>query len=182
MDRLSPTGRSILGYLSFQERSGYDIRQAASRNLVWGVSDGQLYPQLRELHANGLIEPSGPPNTVRARQRWRLTDRGRAALRAWVQADIDQLQMRDENLAKLLFADQFGADAMIELLRRRREIFVELKELKQIAPGAHRTPSDEAEGRLGPGLVHGYGLDFADFNIDWCDRAIAAVRRNAREP
>jgi len=36
----------MLGYLSPLERGGYQIRQAAKRNLAWKVSDGQLYPQL----------------------------------------------------------------------------------------------------------------------------------------
>ena len=46
---LTPTGWSILGFLSLQDRNGYEIRQAARRSVeqFWGVSDGQLYPQLR---------------------------------------------------------------------------------------------------------------------------------------
>ena len=48
-----PTAGPVLGYLSLQERSGYQIRQAAKRNLAWKVSDGQLYPQLANLHDAG---------------------------------------------------------------------------------------------------------------------------------
>lgn len=180
-DELTPTARSILGFLSLQERSGYEIRQAARRNLAWRVSDGQLYPQLRHLHAAGMIEPAGPPDSRHARQRWRLTPAGHEALREWVTGDEDQLQMRDENLTKLLFADQFGPAAVLALLRRRRAMFEELREtLLATVPGAHRGHSDEAAGRLGPGLAHGYGLDFAALNIDWCDRAIAAVTKQDR--
>lgn len=175
-DDLTPTARSILGYLSLQERSGYEIRQAAKRNLAWKISDGQLYPQLANLHAAGLIEPAGPADQVHARQRWRLTQAGRRALEEWVLSEADQLVIRDENLTKLLFADQFGPDAVLALLRRRRAEFTELRQrLLAITPGASRQPADEEAGRLGPGLAHSYGLDFAVLNIDWCDRAIAAV-------
>jgi len=181
-DELTPTARSILGYLSLQERSGYEIRQATRRNLAWKVSDGQLYPQLANLHAAGMIEPAGPADQVHARQRWRLTPAGRRALEAWVLSEAEQLQVRDENLTKLMFADQFGSDAMLALLRRRRAEFAELRQrLLAISPGNDRQPSDEEVGRLGPGLAHSYGLDFAAFNIDWCDRAIAAVLKQ-RQP
>src|SRR3954452_11186377 len=86
---LTPTGRAILGFLSFQPRSGYEIRAAARRSagLVWGINDGQLYPQLHELHERGLIEPPGEPEGPKSRQRWRLTDAGRAALHAWLREE-----------------------------------------------------------------------------------------------
>jgi PadR family transcriptional regulator AphA len=177
-DELTPTARSILGYLSLQERSGYEIRQAAKRNLAWKVSDGQLYPQLANLHRAGLIEPAGPADQAHARQRWRLTPAGHQALEQWVLGEADQLVLRDENLTKLLFADQFGPEAVLALLRRRRAEFAEMRQrLLAITPGGGRQPSDEEAGRLGPGLAHSWGLDFAALNIDWCDRAIAAVTK-----
>jgi PadR family transcriptional regulator, regulatory protein AphA len=177
-DELTPTARSILGYLSLQERSGYEIRQAARRNLAWKVSDGQLYPQLANLHGAGLIEAAGPADEVHARQRWRLTPAGHQALEKWVLSEADQLVVRDENLTKLLFADQFGPDAVLALLRRRRAEFAELRQtLLAITPGGSGQPADEEAGRLGPGLAQSYGLDFAALNIDWCDRAIAAVTK-----
>jgi DNA-binding PadR family transcriptional regulator len=175
---LTPTARSILGHLSLQERSGYEIRQATKRNLAWKVSDGQLYPQLAKLRAAGLIEPAGPADRVHARQRWRLTPSGEQALAAWVLSETEHLHVRDENLTKLMFADQFGPEAMLALLRRRQAEFTELRQrLLAINPGSGRQPSDEGAGRLGPGLAHRYGLDFAALNIDWCERAIAAVTR-----
>jgi hypothetical protein len=81
-----------------------------------------------------------------------------------------------------MFADQFGTETVLVLLRRRRAVFTELRDtLLAIEPGRGRRPSDEDAGRLGPGLAHSYGLDFAALNIDWCDRAIAAVTKQ-RQP
>ena len=77
---LTPTARAILGFLSLQPRSGYEIRAAARRSteLMWGVNDGQLYPQLHDLHERGLIEPAAEPEGPKSRQHWRLTDAGRS--------------------------------------------------------------------------------------------------------
>ena len=179
---LSPTGWTILGFLSLQERSGYEIREVAKRTvgLVWGISDGQLYPQLQELHQSGLIEPVGTPEGPRSRQVWRLTGDGGAALHGWLRAPSAPLQMRDENLVKILFADQLGTGALLDLLEERRRNYSAAREaLRAIVPRARRDNHGHDETVFGPGLVHLYGLTFVDAVVGWCDRAITSVRSNS---
>src|SRR4051812_6475213 len=164
---LTPTGWSILGFLSLQDRNGYEIRQAARRSVehFWGVSDGQLYPQLRNLHELGLIEPVQPGGSA---QTWRLTGDGRSALLQWLRAPSAPTRSRDENLVKLMFADQLGRHGVVDLLRERRASFEELRaEIAEIQPGAHRAGADEAAGRIGPGLVRDYGLSYLDAVVAW---------------
>src|SRR3954454_7057182 len=144
---LTPTGWSILGFLSLQDRNGYEIREAARRSVqhFWGVSDGQLYPQLHHLHALGLIEPveagGGPA------QRWRLTDEGRAALLEGLRAPSAVARGRDEDLVKLMFADELGRDGVLRLLRERRASFDQQRaRVADIEPGVHRDGNDESTG------------------------------------
>ena len=58
MSSLAPTARVILGFLSFEPRRGYDIKQVAdlSTRFFWGASYGQIYPELRRLEPAGLVE------------------------------------------------------------------------------------------------------------------------------
>jgi DNA-binding PadR family transcriptional regulator len=173
---LTPTGWSILGFLSLQDRNGYEIRQAARRSVehFWGVSDGQLYPQLRHVHDLGLIEPVESDD--RTAKTWRLTDDGRAALHQWLRAASAPARSRDENLVKLMFADELGRDGLRDLLCERRASFQQLRaQVADIEPGAHRRGADEAAGRVGPRLVHDYGLSYLDAVVAWCDRAIAEL-------
>jgi len=176
---LTPTGWSILGFLSLQERNGYEIRQAARRSVeaFWGVSDGQLYPQLRRLRDLGLIAPAEPAAGGRgAATTWRLTDAGRAALHGWLRAPSAPARSRDENLVKLMFADELGPAAVLELLGRRRSSLRAARDrVMEIKPGAHRHGDDERLGRVGPRLVHEYTLYSLDAAIGWCDRAIAEL-------
>src|ERR671932_515751 len=127
---LTPTARAVLGFLSFLPRSGYEIRAAARRSagLVWGVSDGQLYPQLHDLHERGLVEPAGDPEGPKSRQRWRLTDAGRSALHAWLREPPATTVLRDEGLTKLLFVDQVGLDVARQLIEQRRGGLVALQQ------------------------------------------------------
>ena len=174
---LTPTGWSILGFLSLQDRNGYEIRQAAHRSVehFWGVSDGQLYPQLRHLHELGLVAPvAGTASGRGAATTWRLSDQGRAALESWLRAPSSPTRSRDENLVKLLFADGLGRDVVVHLLRERRAGFLAMRDrVAEVEPGAHRNGEDAVLGRVGPRLVHEYGLSFLDAAIAWCDRAIA---------
>jgi DNA-binding PadR family transcriptional regulator len=180
---LTPTGWSVLGFLSLQDRNGYEIRQAARRSVehFWGVSDGQLYPQLRHLHELGLVAPTGAAGERGASMTWHLTDEGRAALETWVRAPSSPTRSRDENLVKLLFADDLGRDVVVDLLRERRAGFLAMRDrVAEVEPGAHRNGEDAVLGRVGPRLVHDYGLSFLEAAIAWCDRAIAKTD-NAKE-
>jgi len=60
------------------------------------------------------------------------------------------------------------------LLEQRHEAFRGMRErVAAVQPGVHRHGEDETVGRVGPRLVHDYGLSFLDAAIAWCDRAIA---------
>jgi PadR family transcriptional regulator AphA len=124
-EELTPTARTILGFLASHPRSGYEIREAAKRavSFFWGVSDGQLYPQLKQLAERNLIEAVDQPDGPRARQTWRLTKPGRAAFLAWLREPSAPLQTRDENLVKILFASQLDRGETVRLVQERRASF-----------------------------------------------------------
>ena len=182
-DELTPTAYTILGFLASHPRSGYEIREAAKRavSFFWGVSDGQLYPQLKQLAARGLIEPVDAPDGPRARQTWRLTSSGREALLGWLRAPSAPLQTRDENLVKLLFAAQLDRDEVVRLLGERRAAFQWFRDyLASVTPGAAWTDEERRAALPTPDLIRDYGLDFARTAIDWCDRVEAELRRSTK--
>lgn len=172
-EELTPTARTILGFLASHPRSGYEIREAAKRavSYFWGVSDGQLYPQLKLLAERGLIEAADQPEGPRAPQTWRLTDSGREAFRAWMREPSAPLQTRDENLVKILFAAQLDRAEVVRLVQERRESFRWFRQ--QIESAAQRTGWTDEERQASlptPEYIRDYGLGFAESAIDWCDR------------
>jgi len=180
-EELTPTARTILGFLASHPRSGYEIREAAKRSVshFWGISDGQLYPQLKQLAASDLIEAVDEPDGPRPRQVWRLTEHGRQALLAWLREPSAPPQTRDENLVKILFAAQLHPDETIRLVRERRASFQWLRgHLEALVPAADWTDEERASSVPTPGLIHDYGLTFAQSAIDWCDRVEATLKRS----
>ena len=180
---LTPTGWTILGFLSLSPRNGYQLRAAVRRSVgsFWGVSYGQLYPQLKTLARAGLIEETDPPEQAELTTRqtwWRLTETGADALREWLLEPAAQTQVRDEGLVKLLFSDHAGPEAMYRLIADRREGATRRKEVAEaIVPGAHWPTAGSPEGRarqadlLAAWLVRAHAIAMADAELSWCDTA-----------
>jgi PadR family transcriptional regulator, regulatory protein AphA len=177
-EELTPTARTILGFLASHPRSGYEIREAAKRavSFFWGISDGQLYPQLKLLAARQLIEPVEEPGGVRARQTWRLTDRGREEFLAWLREPSAPPQTRDENLVKILFAAQLDPSEALRLVDERRRTFQWLRDhLESVVPGTGWTDEERKSSVPTPDFIRDYGLGFAQSAIDWCDTVEAEL-------
>ena len=76
----------VLGLLSLGPRSGYDIKTVVDRStrFFWAASYGQIYPELRRLEEDGLIEGENAPRGGRGRRVYKLTKAGREALTEWL--------------------------------------------------------------------------------------------------
>ena len=167
---LSSTAYVILGMLGWRPMSGYEIKSIVDKSarLFWAASYGQIYPELRRLTAAGLIEGKANPQGGRKRNVYRLTSAGRGELRAWLQADPQVFELRDEGLLKLFFADADGqrsAVATLEAKRRHHQGLVEHLE------GVDATGGPEGYARL----VLRYGIELNAWITDWCERTIDAL-------
>jgi len=182
-EELTPTARTILGFLASHPRSGYQIREAAKRavSFFWGVSDGQLYPQLKLLADRNLIEAVDQPDGPRARQTWRLTAPGREAFLAWLREPSAPPQTRDENLVKILFASRLDPGETLRLIQERRTSFRWLAEhLDTVVPRTDWTAEERQASVPTPDLIRDYGLDFAQSAIAWCDKVEAELERSTQ--
>ncbi|WP_283137585.1 PadR family transcriptional regulator [Rhizohabitans arisaemae] len=183
---LTPTAWAILGFLSLKAQSGYEILRAAKRSMeaFWGISNGQLYPQLRFLAEQGLIRPVGEAEGPRSRQRWEITEEGGAALRWWLESISSPVQIRDENLVKLFFAGQSGPDLVGRLLEERKKIFTQFESVIDAVLPGDRLPEAEQAAALGaPELLFRYGKHFTKSTMRWIDqeerRVLDALRKTA---
>jgi PadR family transcriptional regulator AphA len=171
---LSPTAYVILGTLGWRPMSGYEIKSIVDKStrFFWAASYGQIYPELRRLAAAGLIEGKASPQGGRRRNVYRLTRAGRKELRAWLDADPEVFELRDEALLKLFFADATGGDSATGTLEAKRRIHEGIAErLKEI----------EATGRP-EGFAHvvlRYGIELNEWTADWCERAGRALEDEA---
>ena len=176
MRRLSGTALVVIGLLALRPRSGYEIKQTIDKTtrFFWNASYGQIYPELRRLAAAGLVEGEAAPRGGRARTVYALTGEGRRRLEEWLGEPDFRVDIRDEGLLKLFFADLLPGEAALGLLRVRRAAHERiLEQLRQIESGPQFVG-----GRAYPDVVLSYGIGFHSWAVGWCDEM---ERRLARE-
>ena len=162
---LGPTAYVILGILHLGPHSGYDIKQLAdlSTRHFWATSYGQIYPELKRLSKSGLIKSEDASKGMRQRTLYHLTAKGKQTLHMWVSNPaIQSLEIRDEMLLKLFFADAMAKKetvAHLEAMRRRhQQVAAGLREHEpMVAEQPHRMKHE----------VMKFGIAFHDWSADW---------------
>jgi len=171
---LSPTAYVILGTLGWRPMSGYEIKSIVDKStrFCWAASYGQIYPELRRLAAAGLIEGKASPQGGRRRNVYRLTQAGRKELRAWLGADPEVFELRDEALLKLFFADATGGGSAAGTLAAKRRTHERIVERLK---GIEATGKPEGFAYL----VLRYGIELNEWTADWCERTGRALEEQA---
>jgi PadR family transcriptional regulator AphA len=154
----------ILGLLSSRPRSGYEIKAIVDRStrFFWAASYGQIYPELRRLEGEGLIEGEDAPNGDRPLRVYQLTASGRVALEEWLLGRETTIELRDESLLLLFFADALPHEQALNLLQGRRrghEAILEALRAIDSLPGTD-TPFVD--------LVLRWGIAFNEWGARWC--------------
>jgi len=170
---LSATGKVVLGMLAARPRSGYEIKQLvdSSARFFWAASYGQIYPELRRLESDGLIEGEDASKGGRSRRVYKLTKAGREALREWLLGSTVTIEYRDESLLRLFFADALPREEALLLLEGRKkghEQYLEvLRAIEQLPGGKDPDFVD---------LVLRWGIEFNEWGAQWCEKHLTRLR------
>jgi PadR family transcriptional regulator AphA len=166
---------AVLGLLGMKPMSGYDIKRAVDRTIrhFWAASYGQIYPELKRLEEAGWIAGADASRGERARRVYKITAKGRGELEGWLHGYETRLEMRDESLLRLFFADVLPVDEALGLLVARREGYRRML--------AYLRSLDDGQGVDPPfvDLVYRWALDYCEWGIEWCDRQERRLRRAA---
>jgi PadR family transcriptional regulator, regulatory protein AphA len=163
----------ILGMLSFRPRSGYDIKTVVDRStrFFWAASYGQIYPELRRLEEEGLIEGEDAPSGGRSRRVYKLTKAGRDALREWLFGSTVTIELRDESLLRLFFADVLPREEALVLLEGRKKGH---EEFLQVLREIERLPGGQDPDFVD--LVLRWGIEFNEWGAQWCEKHLKRLR------
>jgi DNA-binding PadR family transcriptional regulator len=167
----------MLGLLSLGPRTGYDIKTVVDRStrFFWAASYGQIYPELRRLESDGLVEGEDAPKGGRSRRVYRITKAGRDALREWLLGSTVTIEYRDESLLRLFFADALPREEALLLLEGRKrghEQYLEVLRAIAALPGG-RDP-DFVD------LVLRWGIEFNEWGAQWCEKHLKRLRNETK--
>ncbi len=163
---------AVLGLIALEPSSGYDVKRIIDKSIrhFWAASYGQIYPELRRLVEAGWITGEDASSGGRRRLLYRITPAGRKALLDWEHGYETRIELRDESLLRLFFADTLPRDEALGLLQARRDGYRQML--------AYLRGLDDGQGEDPPfvDLVYRWGLDYCQWGIEWCERQESRLR------
>ncbi len=175
---LSATAYVILGLLRDRPRSGYEIKAAVDRStrFFWAASYGQIYPELKRLEELGLVRGSERAQGRRSRTVYVLTPSGRRELVRWLSEPAGLLELRDEGLLKLFFADALPPEATPAMLAAKRDRHAATVErLREIE---RQAAAESADFEC---MVLRFGIEMNEWIAEWCERERRRLARGQRQ-
>ena len=123
LPRLTTTSYVILGHLALRSWSTYELAQQMKRSThhYWPRAESKIYEEPKKLVAHGLATATREYTGRRPRTVYAITDRGRKALRRWLDEPGQPPVVEFDGVVKVLFAEQGTKDQLLATLRSIRE-------------------------------------------------------------
>ena len=178
------TRYAVLGALSLEPSSGYEIQRGLERTVghFWRESFGQIYPILADLVERGWAAVVSDEPGPRPKRIYAITEAGLTELRRWLQVPVAVVDRpRNEVLLKLFFGSAIPVDVgLAHIARHRERVAAHLATFDEIERGLRDERADD------PGLPYWlatvrYGQLQAEAVLHWCDETADRLRASPRE-
>lgn len=124
MPKTNNTAYIILGLLSHENLSGYDIKKRIDSMIsyFWEIGFGQIYPTLKALEEEGaVIKGPGEAGKGPERNIYSITEKGKTILQEWLILPEAKEYTRYEILLKLYFGNMVSLDENIQRIEMFKE-------------------------------------------------------------
>lgn len=168
------SSQAILGVLSLHPMTGYEIRQQITRSIgnFWTESFGQIYPTLKRLKQEGLVDVAPAKSS---RKVYTLTADGRKHLESWLPVMPRPRVPRNEQLLKLFFGALIPSGSMrAQVLETRKRYAADLLRYEKIVTDVTRRAAGDPNLPFWL-MTLSYGRTEARAIVSWCDETVAAL-------
>lgn len=178
MAKINKSQFAILGMLTIEPMSGYEIRRHMedSTNYFWKESDGQLYPTLERLVQEDKIScQSVRKHGARESKVYEITDLGKEALKNWLDDPSCVFLIRSEFLLKIFFGantnDEKIAEHILLFQQQRKERLQMVQQLQQTCESKLDSPH-----AFYWGLCCRYAEKQLCALVEWSEEALQSLR------
>lgn len=177
MPRINKTQFAVLGCLNIRPMSAYEVKQfmARSTQYFWMEHEAQLYPTLKKLTADQLVnakEEAAQKSGVRVI--YEITDKGLEAFRDWLCRKTDTAPYRNEFLLKLFFGNEMDQLVLLERIKEyQTEAKSNLSHFQSITEELGNAPVKRQPYIL---ATIKYGIHIMKAEIAWCDEVIQLIK------
>ena len=115
---------ALLAILRVGPLSGYDLQKQFSQSVghVWHAPDSQIYPELRKMEQEGLIQAEEQLRGERGRRRlYHVTDAGDQAFVEWMNSPMEYQRVRDPAHLRAAYLETVSPDAARDFFRAHIE-------------------------------------------------------------
>lgn len=175
MAKPNKTRYALLGFLSMQDASGYDIKKMMeeSTNHFWREGDSSIYPILKQLLEEGMVSCKlGNTDSDKPKKIYSITEDGKQEFRDWLREDPMMEQSRNELLLKVFFGWNEKKEITINHIknfqRRSKSIDEKYKAIKKSLFSEDKITNTE----LYQYLTLKAGIAFSEARLKWCNEAI----------
>jgi PadR family transcriptional regulator, regulatory protein AphA len=177
---MSNTDFVILGMLSLEPMSGYQIKQEIKQSIgaFWQESDGQIYPALKRLLVSEQIQRHDTEKAeARNKKIYEITPSGIERLQAWLTQPVAKDTVRNEFCLKLFFAGNSNPETTIDMIQGQRRALMHSRQMMQ---NAHAEIEELTEKHYQPHIPYWqattkYGEAIVNAKIQWCDEVLATL-------
>ena len=179
MAKENKTLYAILGMLSHEELTGYDIKKRIDNSIrfFWDAGFGQIYPNLKILEKEGLVTKRVETGETRPnRIIYAITEKGREELKKWLATPVGEQHVRYEILLKLFFGSLLPAEENIkkieEFLETNRTYLETMQGFKTCLSEALK----ESDDHLYYLLTIMLGEKIYKAHMEWADEAVKLLQ------
>ena len=172
---------ALLGFLNYGPHTGYELKKVFDISVAhfWNAELSQIYPSLKALEAEGLVDMNVEVQADRPNRKvYSITDDGRRELIEWLGIPAESDQVREPLLVKLFFGSSLARKDLLAVLQKRAE------DLRQTIAKCHhgagavkslaRVIGLEREGLFWE-LTMDAELKHCEAALDWTEQAIRRI-------
>lgn len=174
------TAYVILGLLSHEDMTGYDIKKRVENTLgfFWSAGYGQIYPALGLLEKQGHVTRTTEVVEKRPKRIvYSITASGLQELKHWLSLPVEREDVKYEILLKLFFGRLSPADKNIGIIEEFHGRNAALLALMQQYKASLAGVLDDSEDHLYYYLTALFGEKVYAAYLDWAKEAVALLEQ-----
>lgn len=175
MRGITTTAHALLGLIAMRPTSTYELAQwmrLSNLRAFWPRAESQVYEEPKKLVVEGLADADAEFVGERKRTVYRVTGRGREALREWLAQPSDRFRYRYEAMVKVSFANYGRLRDLRRIIGEvREEAEQDAREMLEVARrrSAERSPAPQREHVNA--LADSFILDVVEARVRWAREA-----------
>jgi DNA-binding PadR family transcriptional regulator len=182
MAKVNRTKYAILGMLSLEPMSGYDMKKRFDNSVAhfWNENYGHIYPVLKRLENEKLVTKKTETTEGKpTRNIYSITEKGKQDLSEWLLLPAERPTLRIELLLKLFFGHSVPTDNLIKKVENEKQLCEKsLETFDQIDQHVKAMKSgNELQGVKFWLITLSYGRHYYKAVHKWCEETLEILKK-----